>query len=1054
MTYNASSIRKLKGLEAVRERPGMYLGSVLDGSALHHLIKEVVDNSVDEHLAGVCTRISVVLEPNGYCTVMDDGRGIPVDIHPEEGVSALQLVLCDLHAGGKFGHASYESSAGLHGVGVSAVNAVSEELEALVDRDGQRYRFVCVRGIPVGEVQHVGPTEHRGTTIRWKRDLQIFEGITEYDRVMVKDRLQELAFLNPGLSVCLTDSRGKKEIAETYQYSGGIRDYMAELVSKKKVGIAPLYFTDNLGCEICFCWVDAHEENTRCYANNTYNRDGGTHLTGFKNGLSRVVAAYAKEHGLLRDLPEDGLTGADIREGVVAIVNVRVADIAFSNQTKDKLITPKARAMVEGLFADQVSWFLKENPGVAKKIADRAVVNAKAREAARRAREGVQKKEWGDYLSLPGKLADCQTKDPAQRELFLVEGDSAGGCHTGDTLIRLADSRIITLAQVAEENRQGKTHFVYSYDSITKRVVIGRVSAAWKTKRARVLTITLDNGKSIRATPDHPYLLRSGKWVSASELQAGDSLMPLKTRHQEYKLRRKVIKRDHPRYEWVTHPGGGSCPTHWLADEWNIRNGVYADTPGEVSHRHHLDENPFNNDPTNIVRVSQTAHLAIHSSLSVEVRNTAEYRQYMSKKMLTLREELSERGRKQWEDKAYAEYMREKWKEHYLSNQEYRNKLHKRLHQAQAEYWAVPQNRELAANRTKRAFEKNPERKETLRSQANAQWEDPALRSWRAAKTREQWTPEFREKRAQAQIRNRKKISLELLNEVGLAKYAEARQGKEKKYYKLDTLLSFYGGETGPLSSGEYTYNHRVVSVSELGEDEEDVYDLEVEEFHNFAVEAGVFVHNSAKGGRDRVFQAILPLRGKVLNVDGEEADRILENKEIGALISVLGCGIVQTTTFDLKKLKYHKVVILTDADVDGAHIRTLLLTFFYRCMPQLIDAGHLYVAQPPLYGVKLAGRKSTNFLLDDPALEAYRAELTVEQRKTMHIQRYKGLGEMNAVDLWHTTLNPENRVLKRVEITDAVAAERYIGLFMSDDVASRREWIEENGQFATDLDI
>lgn len=635
--YDAGSIRKLKGLEAVRERPGMYLGDPSNGDALHHCIKEVVDNSVDEHLAGHCTQIVVELLPDGVVQVTDNGRGIPVDIHAEEGVSALQLVMCDLHAGGKFDNDSYAKSAGLHGVGVSAVNAVSSSLTAQVWRDGHLYAQQYCCGIPQTPVVDMGgPVDVTGTQIRWTRDLQIFKEVTEYDRRVVAERLQELAFLNPGLSLTLSDKRAKKEWVETYLYEGGIKDYLVEMIGKKKILISPVHFTDKSNLEMAFCWTESHDETIRCYANNTYNADGGTHLTGFKNGLTRLVMSYAKEHGLLRDLPEDGLTGGDIREGIVAVLNLKIADIAFSSQTKDKLVTARAKTLVEELFADQVAWFFGQNPGYAKKVAEKAVINAKAREAARRAREGVQRKEWLDPMSLPGKLADCQSKKPSECELFIVEGDSAGG---------------------------------------------------------------------------------------------------------------------------------------------------------------------------------------------------------------------------------------------------------------------------------------------------------------------------------------------------------------------------------------------------------------------------------TAKGGRDRKFQAILPLRGKVLNVEDESADRILENKEIGTLITALGCGIVQANSFDISRLRYHKVLLLTDADVDGAHIRTLLLTFFYRSMPQLIYNGHLFTAQPPLYEIKLRGHKDSIYCLDDAEKDALFETLTPEQRKSMRMKRYKGLGEMNAADLWLTTMDPASRVLKQVTITDAVQAETYFNLCMGPSVEARRTWIEDNAIYVTNID-
>jgi DNA gyrase subunit B len=663
--YDGDSIRKLEGLEAVRERPAMYLGDPTSGDALHRLIWEVVDNAVDEHLGGHCKNIEVRLLPDGVVAVKDDGRGIPVSINKQTGKSALELVLCDLHAGGKFDHDSYATSAGLHGVGVSAVNAVSEILAAKVWRDGKAYTFKCRKGIPDGVVKEIGPEKGRGTIIKWLRDLSIFSGVTEYDRKIVQNRLKELAFLNPGLTISFLDLRQKPEPHhwhETYAYAGGIKDFLGELVGKKRGALPILYFTDRLTCDVAFTWTDSVDENVRCYANNTSNMDGGTHLTGFKAGLTKVITAYAKEHGMLKDLSEDGITGGDIRSGIVAVVSVKLADIAFSSQTKDKLVTPKAKVVVEELFNDQVMFWFNENPGIAKKIAERAVVNAKAREAARKAREGVIRKHAFDSWELPGKLSDCQSKDPRESEIVIVEGDSAGG---------------------------------------------------------------------------------------------------------------------------------------------------------------------------------------------------------------------------------------------------------------------------------------------------------------------------------------------------------------------------------------------------------------------------------SAKNGRDRRTQAVLPLRGKILNIERANIDAITEHREIATIIGALGCGIEQDRSFDISKLRYHKVIIMTDADDDGSHIRTLLLTLFYRSMPRLILDGHVFVAQPPLY--KVASTKTlAKYFRDDAALGAYMRGLEEEylnrldddqleqyedlnpderRRKvltarSLHITRFKGLGEMQPEELWQTTMHPENRVLRKILIPDAIAAERHFELLMGDDVPTRREWLEAQGNWDQAIDL
>jgi len=627
--YGASSIRQLKGLQAVRERCSMYLGDPSSGDALHHCLKEVVDNSVDEHLAGHCKVMDVELLPEGVCRIRDDGRGIPVDTHPEEGISALQLVMCSLHSGGKFGNDSYAQSAGLHGVGVSAVNAVSSWLRARVWRDGYVWEQTYERGVPVTEVMRGPVSDSHGTEITWQRDLQIFRDIVDYDRRIVVERLREIAFLNPGLTIRFQDSRKDTPWLQEFHYSGGIREYVTEAAGKKQTLTPVLHFSDRSRVEMAFTWTDSSEENIRCYANNTYNRDGGTHLTGFKNGLTKVITTYAKDCGMLKDLGDEGITGTDIREGLVAVVSLRLSEIAFSSQTKDKLVTPRGRTVVEDLFNEQITYYLRDNPALAKKIAEKAVLNARAREAARRARDQVRRKDW-DTSFLPGKLADCQSKRSEDCELFIVEGDSAGG---------------------------------------------------------------------------------------------------------------------------------------------------------------------------------------------------------------------------------------------------------------------------------------------------------------------------------------------------------------------------------------------------------------------------------SAKGGRDRRFQAVLPLRGKVLNTERAGIDDIMDNAEIGTIITALGCGIEQIAGFDKTRLRYSRIILMTDADVDGAHIRTLLLTFFYRCMPRLIHEGHVFIAQPPLYGVKT--RNKTRFYTSDSEFEAAVHSLCEDERRGLRVTRYKGLGEMNAEDLWATTMDPGARSLLQVGVDDAVAAETYFDLLMGSNIEGRRHWIEDNAQYA-----
>jgi DNA gyrase subunit B len=636
--YGESQIEQLEGLEAVRKVPGMYLGSVEDGYALHHLIWEVVDNSVDEHLAGHADHVAVRLSPGEWVEVVDNGRGIPVGTHPVKGISTLEMVMTSLHAGGKFNDKSYEHSAGLHGIGVSAVNAVSEVCVATVHRDGFVWSQQYKKGVAVTPVVRHDPATDTRTSIKFRRDKTIFKNVLAYDRKIVLERLEQLAFLNPGLKVSFLDDRKEAPVQKFFRYDGGIQEYLAKL-TKRRTLIGPAFYFRDAWAELAFAWTTSDGEDVRCFANNTRNRDGGTHLAGFRSGLTRLIKGFAEEHNMLKGVGESGLTGHDIRDGLIAIVKVRVKDLSFSGQTKDKLTSPSARTLVEDLFKDQVTFWFKENPSMARKIAEKAVLSARAREAARKAREAVKRKDLlNDLLSLPGKLADCQIKRAKGTELFLVEGDSAGG---------------------------------------------------------------------------------------------------------------------------------------------------------------------------------------------------------------------------------------------------------------------------------------------------------------------------------------------------------------------------------------------------------------------------------SAKQARKREFQAILPLRGKILNVERAGIDSILANQEIGALLTALRCGIEPLRSFDIKKLRYERIILMTDADVDGLHILTLLYTLFYRLTPRLIYEGYLYVALPPLYGTRLSGTKNTAFFLNDAELEEYKASLDPAVLKRLKVTRYKGLGEMNADTLWDTTLNPETRTLKKIRIESSRDAEVVFDILMGMDVAARRDWIEENAHYvAAALDI
>ena len=629
--YGASQIQVLEGLEAVRKRPGMYIGST-GPRGLHHLVYEIVDNSIDEALQGYCDRIYVSLNEDGSVTVKDDGRGIPVEVHPKTGKSTLETVLTVLHAGGKFGGGGYKVSGGLHGVGISVVNALSKWLIADVYRNGKIYRQTYEKGITTSALEIVGESHHTGTIITFMPDETIFDEI-EFKYETLEHRLRELSFLNKGVKIVFEDKREGSERKKEFHYEGGLVEFVKYL-NKTKTPIHDdiVHIDKKIGdsiVEIAMQYTDGYTENIFSFANNIDTHEGGTHLAGFKAALTKTVNDYAKRNKLIKE-NEGNLTGEDIRECLTAVISVKLPEPQFEGQTKTKLGNTYMRGNVDSVTVEELGAFLEENPTTARTIVDKGLRAQRAREAAKRARELTRRKSVLESTSLPGKLADCAEKDPAKSEIFLVEGDSAGG---------------------------------------------------------------------------------------------------------------------------------------------------------------------------------------------------------------------------------------------------------------------------------------------------------------------------------------------------------------------------------------------------------------------------------SAKQGRDRHTQAILPLRGKILNVEKSRLDRILASDEIKNMITAYGCGV--GNDFDLEKARYHKIIIMTDADVDGAHIRTLLLTFFFRYMRPLIENGYVYAAQPPLYKVKK--QKKEYYVYSDKELEALLEEIG---RTGVELQRYKGLGEMNAEQLWDTTMNPETRTLLQVTIEDAVMADQVFSMLMGDKVGPRKEFIEENATYVTNLDI
>jgi DNA gyrase subunit B len=1083
--YDEESIVRLNPMEHIRKRPGMYVGGT-DKRALHHLIYEVVDNSIDEALAGRCDRIMVTLHDDNVVSVSDNGVGIPVGVHKDEGISTLEMVMTQVGTGGKFGTGAYTVSGGLHGVGVSAVNALSAHAKVEVYREGYVWEQNYEIGVPTGEVTRVRKLkngEQTGTHTKFVPDYTIMDqNDFSYDTLVT--RFREMAFVTRKVSITLCDERVQpipKEI--TFYFEGGLRSFVSYLNRNRQRLHEPIYNERDIeiaqegktpfaiGVEVAFQYTKSATVTELAFANTIGTPDGGSHLTGLRSAITSAINRYARKANILKE-KDNNFSGNDTLEGLSAIVSIKHPDPQFESQTKVKLLNPEVQGAVSQVVSEAFQEFLELNPRDARKIIDKCMTSQRAREAARKARDLVRS---GPSLlassTLPGKLADC-SQHGESAEIYIVEGDSAGGCFSGDTQVALTDGRNINFEQLVKEQAEGKKHFCYTIRKDGTMGIEKAINARITKQNTKVIRVNLDNDESIICTPDHRFMLRDGSYKAATDLTAEDSLMP---------LYRKLSSVDEANitidgYEMTWSPQSDTWIfTHMLADWYNRWSGVYEEKSGD--HRHHKDFNKRNNDPTNIQHISAVEHFELHRQQVSrtlhrpdvigkcrEIHKSPEFRAMMSERMRQpeTRRILSDQAKKQWDNAEYKEYMISKWREFYENDAEYRLTNREQLYEAQQMYWGDEHNREKQAERVRQYFANKPVAREEASQKAKEQWKDEELLAWRSEKTRQQWTPEFREKRKST-------LNKTYYNKtVGALKQIEVEHGyvnrdaykdhrletRDKTLLRFDTFCQRYfdGNEQKALETVS-NYNHRIVSIESVVETM-DVYDIEVPNTHNFALASGVFVHNSAKQGRDRRFQAILPLRGKILNTERARLDKILDNNEVKAMISALGTGIHDD--FAVRKLRYDRVIIMTDADVDGSHIRTLLLTFFFRHMLPLIQEGHLYIAQPPIY--RLKSGKNMQYIFNEPGLDdAQILNKSLKQFKNpdnVHVQRYKGLGEMNPDQLWTTTMDPDTRTLLQVLVEDAAEADRVFDMLMGSSVPPRRRFIQTHAKQVRNLDI
>ena len=882
--------------------------------------------------------------------------------------------------------------------------------------------------------------------------------------------MRDRAYLIAALAFHLSDERSGEK--SSYYFEGGIRSLVAALNRTKITLHEPIYFSrcqDDMIIEVAIQYNNDFSENVDSFVNVIPTPEGGTHLIGFRMALTRVINDYGKKIGAFKDT-NDAVTGEDTREGLTAIVYLKMpsTNLQFEGQTKGKLGNSEVQPFVAAATKEALDTYFEENPQDARKILEKVYLAARARMAAKAAKDAIIRKGALEGASLPGKLADCQEKDPSVSELYIVEGDSAGGCFDGDTKVALTDGRNITFKELIKEHASGKQNYCYTI-TVNGTIAIAPIKEPRRTKtNAQVIKIVLDNGEEIICTPDHRFMLKDGSYKKAHELTLIDSLMPL--RRQLSRIGKRITIKD---YELVFDPGLNRWIfTHLLADQYNIANGIYKEAYGD--HRHHIDFNKKNNNPVNIKRLSRDEHLHLHKTLLEKtlhrpdvkqkvaaLHKTPAFRQKLQQAMTTpaMRTLLRARAKKQWQNPSYKKYMTEKFLAFYSSNKDYREKNNTLLNKEQKKYWNDPAHRRLQAALVREFFANHPDRRENLRTLANKQWCDEVLRVWRRQKTKEQWTDTFRLIRKASYNKTYLQKALSVLHslyetrgKINQNEYEHMRvTTRDRNLIRYETIRRrFFEDDEHLFRQAIVNYNHKIKKIISL-EKRVDVYDVEIPGTHNFALASGIFVHNSAKQGRDRKFQAILPLKGKILNTERARLDKIVEFEELKNLVIALGMGIAES--LNPEKLRYHRIIIMTDADVDGEHIMTLLLTFFYRHLPYVVEHGHLYIAQPPLFKITFVGSKLIHYAYSDEERDEILKNQNTTTKTPPNIQRYKGLGEMNPEQLWETTMNPVNRVLRKVMLADAQEADQVFAMLMGDEVPPRKHFIQTHAKSAT-LDL